>query len=251
MSKQALIDYTLHLADNTLVLAQRNSEWTGHGPILEQDIALSNIALDLLGQARMLYQYAARLHGNGATEDSLAYLRDSWDFKNCLITELDKGDWAKTTLRQFFFSVYQWCLYRQLLNSKDADLSAIAEKALKEVAYHLRWSGEWVVRLGDGTGESHQRIANALLDLWPFTGELTTPADYEQTLAAEGIAADPASFKNEWLDKVSTVLQEATLAIPSGHWMQSGGKQGKHTEHLGFVLAEMQYLQRTYPGSEW
>ena len=251
MSKQALIDYTLHLADNTLVLGQRNSEWTGHGPILEQDIALSNIALDLIGQARMLYQYAAQLKGNGATEDSLAYLRDGWDFKNCLLVELDKGDWAKTILRQFFFSTYQWFLYRQLQNSKDTQLAAIAAKALKEVAYHLRWSGEWVVRLGDGTEESHHRIATALTGLWPFTGELTTVAAYEQALVAEGIAANPASFKLEWLDKINEVLQEATLPLPESGWMQTGGKEGKHTEHLGYILAEMQYLQRTYPGCEW
>jgi ring-1,2-phenylacetyl-CoA epoxidase subunit PaaC len=251
LSKQALIDYTLHLADNALILGQRNSEWTGHGPILEQDIALSNISLDLIGQARLLYQYAAKLLGNGATEDTLAYLREGGDFKNCLLTELDKGDWSKTILRQFFFSVYQWYLYKQLQGSKDGDLAAIAEKALKEVAYHLRWSGEWVVRLGDGTEESHRRISEALEDLWPYTGELTVAAAYEQTLAAAGIAADPASFKNEWLDKVNQVLQEATLSLPANNWMQSGGKEGRHTEHLGYILAEMQYLQRTYPGCEW
>ncbi|MBS1563959.1 MAG: phenylacetate-CoA oxygenase subunit PaaC [Bacteroidetes bacterium] len=251
MSKQALIDYTLHLADNTLILAQRNSEWTGHGPILEQDIALSNIALDLLGQARLYYQYAARLIGNGATEDSLAYLRDSWDFKNCLLVELDKGDWAKTILRQFFFSAYQWCLYQQLQNSKDEELAGIAVKALKEVAYHLRWSGEWVIRLGDGTAESHRRIQYALQDLWPYTGELISAAGYEQTLAAEGVIFVPSSFKDEWLAKVNGVMAEATLTLPANNWMQSGGKEGKHTEHLGYVLAEMQYLQRTYPGNEW
>jgi ring-1,2-phenylacetyl-CoA epoxidase subunit PaaC len=251
LNKQALKDYTLHLADNTLVLAQRNSEWTGHGPILEQDIALSNIALDLLGQARMLYQYAARQQGNGATEDSLAYLRDGWDFKNCLITELDKGDWGFTILRQFFFSTYQWCLYSRMQHSTDSELAAIAAKAIKEVAYHVRWSGEWVVRLGDGTAESHRRMEQALVNLWPYTGELITPADYELSLTAGGIAVDPASFKDEWLQKVQAVLQEATLALPAGEWMQSGGKQGKHTEHLGYILAEMQYLQRTYPGCEW
>ncbi len=251
MNQEALTDYTLHLADNALVLAQRNSEWTGHGPILEQDIALSNIALDLIGQARMLYQYAATLQGNGATEDTLAYLRDGWDFNNCLLVELDKGDWAKTILRQFFFSTYQWCLYRQLQNSKDTQLAAIAAKALKEVAYHLRWSGEWVVRLGDGTEESRRRITAALTDLWPFTGELTTAAAYEQTLSAEGIAADPRAFKQEWQDKITEVLLEATLPLPESGWMQSGGKEGKHTEHLGYILAEMQYLQRTYPGCEW
>ncbi|HEY4147769.1 MAG TPA: 1,2-phenylacetyl-CoA epoxidase subunit PaaC [Chitinophagaceae bacterium] len=251
MSKQALIDYTLHLADNTLILGQRNSEWTGHGPILEQDIALSNIALDLIGQARMLYQYAAELKGGGATEDSLAYLRDAWDFNNCLLVELDKGDWAKTILRQFFFSTYQWYLYLQLQNSPDAQLAAIAGKALKEVAYHLRWSGEWVVRLGDGTEESHRRIADALANLWPYTGELTIAAPYEQSLAVAAIGVDPSSFKNEWLHKISEVLKEATLPLPPDGWMQTGGKEGKHTEHLGYVLAEMQYLQRAYPGAEW
>jgi ring-1,2-phenylacetyl-CoA epoxidase subunit PaaC len=251
VSKQALTDYTIHLADNALILGQRNSEWTGHGPILEQDIALSNIALDLIGQARLFYQYAAQLQGNGATEDTIAYLRDSGEFKNCLITELDKGDWAKTVLRQFFFSTYQWYLYRQLQNSKDIQLAAIAEKALKEVAYHLRWSGEWVVRLGDGTEESHRRMLTALAELWSYTGELTHAAPYEQTLAAEEIAVDPSSFKNEWLSKINEVLQEATLPLPVSGWMQNGGKEGKHTEHLGYILAEMQYLQRAYPGCEW
>ncbi len=248
MSKQALLDYTLHLADNTLILGQRNSEWTGHGPILEQDIALSNIALDLIGQARMLYQYAADLKDGGATEDSLAYLRDAWDFNNCLLVELDKGDWAKTILRQFFFSTYQWFLYLQLQKSSDTQLAAIAEKALKEVAYHLRWSGEWVVRLGDGTDESHRRIADALVNLWPYTGELTVAAPYEQALAAAGIGVDPSGFKNEWLNKISEVLKEATLPLPPDGWMQSGGKEGKHTEHLGYILAEMQYSAKSLPG---
>jgi ring-1,2-phenylacetyl-CoA epoxidase subunit PaaC len=246
-----LLNYTLHLADNALILGQRNAEWTGHGPVLEQDIAISNISLDLIGQARMLYQYAAQVQGGGTTEDSLAYLRDAWDFKNCLLVELDRGDWAKTILRQFFFSVYQFYLYRQLQDSKDARLAAIAEKAIKEVTYHLRWSAEWVIRLGDGTEESRQRIANALTELWMYSGELTTSSVYEIQLAAEGIAVDVNTFKEQWMAKVKEVLEEATLKIPENQWMQTGGKEGKHTEHLGYILAEMQYLQRTYPGAEW
>ena len=249
--KNDLLNYTLHLADNTLILAQRNAEWTGHGPVLEQDIAISNISLDLIGQARMFYQYAAQIKGNNATEDTLAYLRDAWDFKNCLLVELNKGDWAKTILRQFFFSTYQFYLYQQLQNSNDKNLSAIAEKAFKEVTYHLRWSAEWVIRLGDGTEESHRRIINALNDLWMYTGELFINADYETALIKENIAVDLNSIKDRWINKVKEILEEATLQMPENTWMQHGGKQGKHTEHLGYILAEMQHLQRTYPNCEW
>ena len=248
---QHLVSYVLHLADNALILSQRNSEWTGHGPVLEQDIAISNIALDLIGQARLFYQYASRLHGEGTKEDDLAFLRDSWDFKNCLLVELEKGDWAKTTLRQFFFSTYQYYMYQLLMDSADSELAAISEKALKEVTYHLRWSAEWVIRLGDGTDESHHRISLALEDLWRFTGELLTPAVYETALAAEGIAADLNRVKDKWLGKVREVLEEATLQIPGETWMLEGGKKGLHTESLGYILAEMQYLQRTYPNNEW
>lgn len=251
MKQDDLINYVLHLADNSLVLGHRNSEWTGHGPILEQDIAISNIALDLIGQARNFYQYAAELRADGSTEDSLAYLRDALDYKNCLLAELEKGDWARTTLRQFFFSTYQFFLYKQLQNSTDTTLAAIAEKSLKEVTYHVRWSGEWVVRLGDGTEESHRRAEEALALLWPFTGELITSSAYESSLAAENISVDVASLKNDWTDHVRNVLDEATLPIPEVNWMQSGGKEGRHTEHLGYLLAEMQYLQRAYPGCEW
>lgn len=259
--QEALTQYTLHLADNALILSQRNSEWTGHGPILEQDIAISNIALDMIGQARLFYQYAAQLinsspfrggrEGTGATEDSLAYLRDAREFKNCLLVELEKGDWAVSTLRQFFFSVYQFCLYSRLQHSKDATLAAIAEKALKEVTYHLRWSAEWVIRLGDGTEESHQRASDALQKLWPYTGELTTSAIYETSLAEEGIAVDVNSIKDEWMKRVKEVLDEATLPLPESNWMQTGGKQGIHTEHMGYILAELQFMQRAYPGAEW
>jgi len=258
-----LIQYSLHLADNSLILCQRNAEWTGHGPILEQDIAISNISLDLIGQARNFYQYAAQLINQSTsqpvnqsthwaiTEDILAYLRDEKDFKNCLLVELKRGDWAVTVLRQFFFSTYQFYLYQQLQKSEDATLAAIAEKSLKEVTYHLRWSAEWVIRLGAGTDESNKRITTALNDLWPHTGELTVNADYENILSLEEIAVDLNTIQVQWMDKIKEVLSQATLQMPENKWMQTGGKQGKHTEHLGYILAEMQFLQRTYPGVEW
>lgn len=252
MDKQALIDYTLHLADNALITGHRNSEWCGHGPILEQDIALSNISLDYIGQARNFYQYAATLMGNGATEDSLAYLRDAIEFKNNLLLELPNGDWGQTILRQFFFSAFQYFQYTALQQSKDEQLAAIAEKSLKEVTYHLRWSSEWVIRLGDGTNESKSRMLAALEELWPYTGELFIPAVYENSTAAEQSGVDPSQLKTDWLNKIQTVLAEATLPLPdAGVWMHHGGKQGKHTEHLGYILAEMQYLQRAYPNAEW
>lgn len=251
MDTKTLIDYTLHLADNALIIGHRNSEWCGHGPVLEQDIAITNIALDLIGQARNFYQYAAQLTGNGATEDSLAYLRDVIDFKNNLLVELPNGDWAQTVLRQFFFSTYQYYLYGQLQNSNDQQLAAIAEKALKEVTYHLRWSSEWVIRLGDGTEESKRRMLFAIDEIWAYTGELLLAASFEQQAVSDGYGVDLSIIKNEWHKKVKTVFEEATLPLPQNMWMQNGGKEGRHTEQLGFILAEMQFLQRAYPDSEW
>ena len=247
----SLIDYTLHLADNSLILGQRNSEWCGHGPVLEQDIAITNISLDLIGQARNFYQYAATLIGNDATEDSLAYLRKENEFKNCLLVEQPKGDWAQTILRQFFFSQYQYLLFQQLQDSKNEQLAAIAEKSLKEITYHLRWSSEWVIRLGDGTDESHQRMLKAIDELWKFTGELFEPTGYELQAANDGSGIDVSKLNAEWTNKAREVFSEATLAIPERTLMQTGGKEGKHTEHLGFILTELQYMQRTYPGCEW
>jgi ring-1,2-phenylacetyl-CoA epoxidase subunit PaaC len=271
-NRQALIDYTLHLADDALILGHRNSEWTGYGPALEQDIAISNIALDLIGQARNFYQYAARLingippagsadasergPSSEVSEDSLAYLRDAWDFKNCLLAEQTNGDWAKTILRQFFFSTCQYYLYEELQSGPDSELAAISEKALKEVTYHLRWSSEWVIRLGDGTEESRSRLLKALDELWKFTGEPFMAARYELKLKEEGIGADLSLLQHKWDKKITEIFAEAGLAIPAGKdgekgWMQSGGKEGRHTEHLGYILAEMQFLQRAYPGCEW
>ena len=241
-----LINYTLHSADNSLILGQRNSEWCGHGPVLEQDIAITNISLDLIGQARNYYQYAASLIGGDATEDSLAYLRKEREFKNCLLVEQPNIDWAQTILRQFFFSQYQYLLFQQMQNSNDEQLAAIAEKSLKEVTYHLRWSSEWVIRLGDGTEESHTRIRKGIDELWRYTGEMFVPAAYEKET---GI--DLHKIKDEWMNNVKDVFSEATLTVPEKVFMQTGGKEGKHTEHLGYILTELQYMQRAYPGCEW
>ena len=245
-----MTDYLLHLADTTLILSQRNSEWCGHGPILEQDIAITNISLDLLGQSRNFYQYAAELisqkNGKIATEDSLAYLRDTSEFKNLLLAELPRGDWGNTILRQYLFSEFQFILFEQLKNHPDTQIAPIAAKGIKETTYHIRWSKEWVIRLGDGTAESHERIKAALSILWAYTDELFLPAEYELNL---GI--DFNILKKIWLEKVSAVFEEATLSIPKNIAMHTGGKNGLHTSELELILAEMQQLQRTYPGAEW
>jgi ring-1,2-phenylacetyl-CoA epoxidase subunit PaaC len=262
---QFLTPYTLHLADTTLILSQRNSEWCGHGPILEQDIAITNISLDLIGQARNFYQYAASLINNQtikqfnhpATEDSLAYLRTEREFKNLLLVEQPNGDWGQTILRQYLYSQFQYLLYQQLQNSKDEQLAAIAAKAIKETAYHLRWSSEWVIRLGDGTEESHARMLKAIDELWRYTGEMFLAASYELQAASEGIGVDISLLKDEWLKKVKAIFTEATLISSpvGGGWegvfMQTGGKEGRHTEHLGFILTELQYIQRAYPNANW
>ena len=254
--------YTLHLADDALVLGHRNSEWCGHGPVLEQDIAITNIALDLIGQARNFYQYAAQIinematpssrGGKGeASEDRLAYLRDRHEFKNCLLAEQPNGDWAKTILRQFLLSTYQYFLYDELQKSQDPQLAAIAEKSLKEVAYHLRWSSEWVIRLGDGTEESHQRMLSAIDELWQYTGELFQATGYELQVASENVGIDPSSLKKQWEAKVKEVFSEATLPYPKTVSMKAGGKKGDHSEHLSTILADLQFMQRAYPNSEW
>ena len=258
--------YLLHLADNALILGQRNAEWCGHGPVLEQDIAITNISLDLIGQARNFYQYAARsmnhFHQTASpkdhseiTEDTLAYFRTEREFRNCLLVELPNGDWAQTVLRQFLFSTYQFLLYGELQKNesgiREEQISAIAAKALKEVTYHVRWSSEWVIRLGDGTAESHARIQRALDELWPYTGEFFIAAEFEKEVAKTGLGIDPTLIRSRWEDKVAGVFSEASIDFPTHKWMQTGGKQGMHTEHLGYILAETQYLQRTYPGSEW
>jgi len=263
--EQGAFLYTLHLGDNALILGQRNSEWCGRGPVLEQDIAITNISLDLLGQARNFYQYAATIYNNfnneekkavdkyiprlwkeykrELQEDDLAFLRDEHQYLNLLITELPKGDWAQTILRQFFTSAFQIYQFAALQKGSNVQLAAIAEKTIKETTYHLRWSAEWVIRLGDGTEESSKRLKEALVAIWMYTGEMFVVTDYEQI--------DVNAIKEEWMNKIEAVFAEAMLELPKQTWMQSGGKEGKHTEHLGYLLAEMQNLQRTYPNSTW
>lgn len=249
--QNALTDYTLRLADTSLILGHRLSEWCGHGPVLEQDIALANIALDLIGQARNYYQYAAELLGDGQTEDDLAYLRDDRAYRNVLLVELPNGDFGKTIMRQFLFDAFHVPFLESLQSSQDAKLAAIAEKSLKEALYHLKWSSEWVIRLGDGTEESHRRIQQSLNDLWAYTGELTMPNATDFILLDYNIAPDLSAIVPAYEQTIRTVLNEATLVLPTKVWMQKGGKEGIHTEYLGYILVEMQYLQRTYPHLEW
>jgi ring-1,2-phenylacetyl-CoA epoxidase subunit PaaC len=247
MKNENLINGVLHIADTALILGQRNAAWCAHGPILEQDIAITNITLDLIGQARNFYQYAALLineaDNKNETEDTLAFLRSERDFKNLLICELPNGDWAQTILRQFFFSTFQQLMYQEMIKNRDNQIAAIAAKSIKETNYHVKWSSEWVIRLGDGTDESNQRMKNAIEYLWQYTGEFFIAAEYE--------IVDVVALKNQWLEKVKLVFDEATLSIPENTFMQTGGKTGVHTEHLGFILPEMQSLQRNFPGAEW
>jgi ring-1,2-phenylacetyl-CoA epoxidase subunit PaaC len=240
-----LIEYVLHLADSALIQSQRISEWTGHGPALEQDIALTNIALDNIGQARNFYQYAAELKADGCNEDTLAFLRTEDAYHNHLLVELPNGDWGQTVLKLFFFSTYQKLLYEQLHQCTDERIAAIAEKSLKEINYHVRWSSEWVVRLGDGTEESHQRMLTALDNLWMYVSALFEKPSYDMGWV------DYELLQQSWMDKVTGVFDEAHLDLPTIASFQKGGHDGIHTEHLGYILAEMQYLQRVYPGNEW
>ena len=248
---QSKINFILQQADNALILGNRNSEWCGHGPILEQDIAISNISLDLIGQARNFYQYAAQIKNDGSTEDSFAYYRDSHEFKNILLVEQPNVDWAHTILRQFFFSAFQQLQFEKLATGTDSQMAAIAAKSLKEIAYHLRWSSEWVIRLGDGTEESHDRMNNAISTLWDYTGEMFVPAEYELQLITEAVAVDVASLHPLWLKKVEEILDEATLFIPTSSNVYKGGKEGRHTPHLTAILNELQSVARAYPGLTW
>lgn len=249
--QEALFRFALRMGDNALVLGHRISEWCGHAPALEEDIAQTNIALDLIGQARNYLTYAGEVEGKGRGEDHLAYLRDSREYINALITEQPRGDFAHTIVRSFLWDAFHLPLLNTLAASSNERLKGIAEKAVKEVAYHLRHSSEWLIRLGDGTEESHRRAQAALDELWRFTGELFEADEAEQILAKAGVIPPMESLKTEWNATVDRVLAEATLKRPSGGWMASGGKKGVHTEHLGLMLAEMQTLQRSYPGVEW
>ena len=245
-------DYVRRLGDNVLVLSQRLSEWCGKGPALEEDMALINVSLDLIGQARLWLAYAAELEGAGRNEDQLAFLRDFHQFHNLLVVELPNGSYADTLARQFLFDVWHYFLLEGLCESSDARIAEIAQKCFKEVTYHVRRSTDLMIRLGDGSEESHRRMQDAIDALWMYTGELFTTDALDQAMQADGIAPDLAELQQKWQQHVTEVMREATLQLPaSGLWMQSGGKQGRHTEHLGYLLAEMQFLQRTYPGASW
>jgi ring-1,2-phenylacetyl-CoA epoxidase subunit PaaC len=251
VSETPLVLYTLRRADDALVLGHRLSEWCGHAPMLEEDMALANIALDLLGQARELYTYAAKVEGSDNDEDKLAYLRDVRQYRNLLLTEQPNGDFARTLVRQFFYSAFADLYWRAMTTSVDPTLAAIAAKSEKESAYHLRHSSEWMVRLGDGTAESHARAQAAIDDLWAFTGEMFAVDDSERGLIDAGVAVDPAGLRARWRETVSDVLAQATLVVPGNDWMQQGGRSGRHSEHLGHLLSELQSIPRTFPGVAW
>ncbi len=251
-TRDALFDYLCRLGDDRLILGHRLSEWAGHGPILEEDIALSNLALDLIGQAQALLKLAGAVEGNNRSEDDIVYLRETIEFRNCVLVELPKGDFAKTIMRQFLFDVFSNSLWAKLKGSSFADLAAIAAKSAKEDAYHLRHSAEWVKRLGDGTAESHERAQSALNDLWPYTAELFVADRIDAILIEQGMAPNPEDLKKPWLESVSKLLAEATLSVPSSvGFVASSGRRGMHSEHLGHLLAEMQILPRSYPGAVW
>ncbi|MGX9985346.1 1,2-phenylacetyl-CoA epoxidase subunit PaaC [Soonwooa purpurea] len=246
------IAYLLQLADTSMILGQRLSEWCGKGPVLEQDIALSNIALDLLGEASHYYQYAAELQGEGKTEDDLAFLRNEREFRNLLLVERPNGHFGDTIARQFYFDVYHVLLLSELKNSSDINIASIAEKSLKEATYHAKWSGEWVIRLGDGTEESHAKIQKSVQDFIDYTDEMFIPTSWELELIEAGQIPDIRLLQEKWMTRVNAVLDEATLSVDvSKSRVLTGGKNGEHTEALGYILAEMQYMQRMYPGMEW
>jgi ring-1,2-phenylacetyl-CoA epoxidase subunit PaaC len=251
MKEKLIFDYCLRIGDTNLILAQRLGEWCGHGPILEEDIALTNISLDLLGQAREFLTYAGQVEGKGRSEDDLAYFRGEREFRNFLISEQPNGDFGQTILRQFLVSTFQFYFFGELKKSKDTTLSALSEKSLKEVTYHLRHSSEWVKRLGDGTEESHGRMMHAMNELWMYTGDMFEMTEGERTLIEEGIAVDVSIIKSIWENKVKEIFSQANLSIPENVFMIAGSNEGKHTEHLGHLLAEMQSLARAFPGATW
>ncbi len=251
MMNNNLIQYIFGIADNSLILGQRLGELCGHGPSLETDIAMTNISLDLFGQVRSYFQYAAKLIGGETTEDTIAFLRKESDYKNVLLVEQPNQDFAYSIARQFLFDVHHLLVLEDLQNSKDETLSAIAKKSIKEVSYHTRFSSDWIRRLGDGTEESHNRIQTAINDLWIFTNELFYQTEDDKVMVSEGIGVDVTLFKASYYKKVNTVLEEATLQTPVIEYFQKGGKQGIHSEHMGYILTELQFMQRTYPNMIW
>ena len=247
----AHLDYVLRLADTSLILGQRLSEWCGHGPVIEEDIALTNIALDLIGQSRLLLTHAGALEGQGRDEDQLAFLRREPEFRNVTMAELPNGDFGRTILRNFLVAAWQRELWQALMKSSDAELAAIAAKSLKETRYHLQHASDWVVRLGDGTEESHRRMQDAVDTLWPYTAEFFSPTPTDDVAVATGVGPAWSSLQPAWAAAVTPVLEVATLKTPANTPFLTRGKLGVHSEHLGHLLTEMQYLQRTYPGGTW
>jgi len=251
ISKEKLIQYTLRIADNALIIGQRLSEWCGHGPILEQDMAITNIALDQIGEARNLFQFISSIDDKKRNEDEWAMKRHDWEYYNCLLVEQANGDWADTIVRQFIFDSFNFYFHQALAESKEETLAAIGAKSLKEVTYHLRWSSEWMLRIGDGTEESHKRAQRSLDFLWMYSGELLSNDDLENELAKAGIGVDLNKIKDSVSNKQKEIIQKATLTMPEVPNMQRGGKQGRHSEQFGFILSELQYMQRTYPNMQW
>ena len=248
---EAFLQFLLRMGDNTLILGHRVSEWCGHAPVLEEDIALANIALDLIGQTQMWLGLAGEIEGDKSADD-LAFLRDAWDFRNVLLVEVPNGDFGHTLMRQFLFDAWHWIMLGRLMKSSDERVAAIAEKASKEVTYHLERSGDTVVGLGDGTEESHARMQEALEYLWPYVGEMFVGDEIDAEMAAAGIAPNPADLREEYDALNQRVLAEATLTIPESRFAHKGGRDGRmHTEHLGHLLTQMQWLQRAYPGATW
>jgi ring-1,2-phenylacetyl-CoA epoxidase subunit PaaC len=249
--KDALFELLLRLGDSTLILGHRLSAWCGHGPVLEEDIAMTNIALDLIGQSRLFLAYAGEIEGAGRDEDELAYKRDAMDWRNFILVEQPNGDFAKTMTRQFLFDAFNVALLERLCGSSDETVAGIAGKAVKEARYHLRHSGGWLVRLGDGTDESHQRTQTALDALWGYGHEMFDDGPLDELLAVAGISVLPSSLKPAFDATVDAVLADATLTRPADDWSIRGGSQGRHSEHLGYLLAEMQFLPRAYPDASW
>jgi ring-1,2-phenylacetyl-CoA epoxidase subunit PaaC len=249
--KDNLFAYLLRLGDNAVILGQQLGEWIGDGPEMEEEMAMANFALDYIGQARMYYSLAAAVEGEGHSEDDLAFLRDGMDFHNVLLVEQPNGDFATTIARQFYFDSFYHIQLKALQQSSDPRLAEIAVKASKEIQYHLRHSRLWVMRLGDGTDESHQRMQTAIDELWRFTGEMFAADELDEWAASSGIGPNPVELLAEWTEHLGDALKEATLSMPEDEWMASGGKQGKHSEHLGYLLTDMQFLQRAYPGATW
>ncbi|WP_321397191.1 1,2-phenylacetyl-CoA epoxidase subunit PaaC [Emcibacter sp.] len=247
--RKAIADYATLLGDNALIMGHRLSEWCYLAPTLELDVAMSNCALDYIGQARELFAYAGEI--TGKTEDDIAYLRDEIDYRNVLLTEMPNKDWGYSMAKLFFFSAFAKLFYEKLMQSSDETLAAIGEKSLKEVKYHMRFSGEWLIRLGDGTEESHERAQQAIDNVWMFTGEMFTMNDFEKGMVDKGIAVDVTALKADWDGIVNELLETATLNRPENDWMQSGGKQGQHSEFMGHILSDMQYMQRRYPNCQW